>query len=149
MLDQQGFLSSSNNSSIWPRGEQTVDEDTSGLDYLLALSLQNDAESVASATERAPWTNVWDHKFGKTTNTSLMSSLYPTNNNYQNRTTATTTSAVQDQDQTGKIMFMLLQQMEICSCQCNTNPNFIVDTMLPCEFCEELFPEDDLILHQV
>lgn len=24
-----------------------------------------------------------------------------------------------------------------------------VDTMLPCEFCEELFPEEDLILHQV
>lgn len=26
---------------------------------------------------------------------------------------------------------------------------FFKDTMLPCEFCEELFPEDDLILHQV
>lgn len=24
-----------------------------------------------------------------------------------------------------------------------------VDTMLPCEFCEDLFPEMDLILHQV
>lgn len=23
------------------------------------------------------------------------------------------------------------------------------EAMLPCEFCEELFPEEDLILHQV
>ncbi|XP_075994717.1 TRAF-type zinc finger domain-containing protein 1 isoform X2 [Genypterus blacodes] len=118
LLDQQGFLSSSSNSSIWPRGEQTLDEDSSGLDYLLALSLQNDAESVASSTERGPWANVWEHKFGKTSNTSLLSP----NNTYQDLATATSTSAVQDLDQT--------------------------DTMLPCEFCEELFPEDDLILHQ-
>lgn len=26
---------------------------------------------------------------------------------------------------------------------------FFIDILLPCEFCEELFPEDDLILHQV
>ncbi|KAF7669622.1 hypothetical protein LDENG_00166700 [Lucifuga dentata] len=115
--EQEGFQSSN---SIWPRGEQTRDEDSSsGLDYLLALSLQSDGESVADSKERASWTDVWGHVFGKT---SGMSSFYPPNNNYQNLTTATTTSGIQDQDQT--------------------------DTMLPCEFCEELFPEDDLILHQ-
>ena len=26
---------------------------------------------------------------------------------------------------------------------------YFIDAMLPCEFCEELFPEEDLILHQV
>lgn len=26
---------------------------------------------------------------------------------------------------------------------------YFTETVLPCEFCEELFPEEDLILHQV
>ncbi|KAJ3604491.1 hypothetical protein NHX12_029231 [Muraenolepis orangiensis] len=68
-------------SSAWPQGYSSVDEETN-LDFLLALSLQNDSgpeEQVAGL-----WTDFNHHK----------------------------------------------------------------DIMLPCEFCEELFPEEELILHQ-
>ncbi|XP_070712195.1 TRAF-type zinc finger domain-containing protein 1-like [Pempheris klunzingeri] len=116
LLGQSDFLTSSS-SSAWPHSELTLDEDSSGLDYMLALSLQSDGESVAGG-EGNLWSGIWDHKIGKTSNTS--SPLSPPNNNHPNFTTST--SAVQDHDQT--------------------------DIMLPCEFCEELFPEEDLILHQ-
>lgn len=119
LLEQSDFLSRSS-SSTWPHSGQTQDEDSSGLDYMLALSLQSDGESVAGGMEGNLWSDIWDHKIGKTSNTSISSPLSPPNNNYSNFTTST--SAVQDYDQT--------------------------DTMLPCEFCEELFPEEDLILHQ-
>ncbi|XP_035514033.1 LOW QUALITY PROTEIN: TRAF-type zinc finger domain-containing protein 1 [Morone saxatilis] len=121
MLGQSDFLSSSG-SSAWPHSELTLDEDSSGLDYMLALSLQSDGESVAGGVEGNLWSGIWDHKIGKTPNTSLNSPFPQPNNNYPNFTSGTSTSAVQDLDQT--------------------------DTMLPCEFCEELFPEEDLILHQ-
>ncbi|XP_045891155.1 TRAF-type zinc finger domain-containing protein 1 isoform X1 [Micropterus dolomieu] len=120
MLEQRDFLTSSSSSSTWPHSELTLDEDSSGLDYMLALSLQSDGESVAGGVEGNVWSGIWDHKFGKTFNTSVNSSLSLPNNNYPHFTTSTST--VQEHDQT--------------------------DTMLPCEFCEELFPEEDLILHQ-
>ncbi|XP_040050537.2 TRAF-type zinc finger domain-containing protein 1 [Gasterosteus aculeatus] len=122
MMGQSDFRSSggsSSSSSAWPQSDLTLNEDSSGLDYMLALSLQSDAESVA---EGNLWSGIWDHKIGKTSNTSLTSPLPPPNNNYPNFTTGTSTGAVQEHDQ--------------------------ADTMLPCEFCEELFPEEDLILHQ-
>lgn len=119
LLEQSDILSRSS-SSAWPHSSQTQDEDSSGLDYMLALSLQSDGESVAGGMDGNLWSDIWDHKIGKTSNTSVGSPLSPPNNNYPNFTTST--SAVQDYDQT--------------------------DTMLPCEFCEELFPEEDLILHQ-
>ncbi|XP_023266439.1 TRAF-type zinc finger domain-containing protein 1 [Seriola lalandi dorsalis] len=122
LLSQSHFLNSSSRSSAWPHGGQTHDEDSSGLDYMLALSLQSDGESVTGDTEGNLWSDIWDHKIGKTSNTSVNSTLSPPNNNYPQFTTGTSTSAVQDHDQT--------------------------DIMLPCEFCEELFPEEDLILHQ-
>ncbi|XP_010730835.3 TRAF-type zinc finger domain-containing protein 1 isoform X2 [Larimichthys crocea] len=122
-LEQSDFLtSSSSSSSTWPHSELTLDEDSSGLDYMLALSLQNDGESVAGGVEGNLWSGIWDHKIGKTSNASVNSPLSPPNNNYPNFSTGISSSAVQDHDQT--------------------------DTMLPCEFCEELFPEEDLILHQ-
>ncbi|XP_040898727.1 TRAF-type zinc finger domain-containing protein 1 [Toxotes jaculatrix] len=121
-LGQSDFLSSSS-SSMWQHGDHTHDEDSSGLDYMLALSLQSDGESVAGGVEGNLWSDIWDHKIERTSNTSVNSSpLSPPNNNYPNFSLGTSTSAVQDHDQT--------------------------DTMLPCEFCEELFPEEDLILHQ-
>lgn len=109
-------------SSAWQQSSQAHDEDSSGLDYMLALSLQSDGESVAGGMEGSLWSDIWDHKIEKTSNTSVSSPLSPPNNNYPNFTTSTSTSAIQDYDQ--------------------------ADTMLPCEFCEELFPEEDLILHQ-
>lgn len=121
LLEQSDFLtSSSSSSSAWPQSELPLDEDSSGLDYMLALSLQSDGESIAGGVEGNLWSGIWDHKIGKTSNSSVHSPLSPPNNNYPNFNTGT--SAVQDHDQT--------------------------DTMLPCEFCEELFPEEDLILHQ-
>uniref|UniRef100_A0A3Q3XHB5 TRAF-type zinc finger domain-containing protein 1 n=1 Tax=Mola mola TaxID=94237 RepID=A0A3Q3XHB5_MOLML len=92
--------------------ELTPDEDSSGLDYLLALSLQSDGESVAGDGDSSLWSSIWDHNITKTSNTSVNAPLSPANNNYPNLTT-------EDHN-----------------------------TMLPCEFCEELFPEEDLILHQ-
>ncbi|XP_061842254.1 TRAF-type zinc finger domain-containing protein 1 [Nerophis lumbriciformis] len=103
LAEQTDFLS---HSSMWP----LQDEDSSGLDYMLALSLQTDGESMAGSGEASLWSDIWDHT--KTSSTS--------NNNYSNFPPRT--SAVQERDQT--------------------------DIMLPCEFCEELFPEEDLILHQ-
>ncbi|XP_029018118.1 TRAF-type zinc finger domain-containing protein 1 isoform X2 [Betta splendens] len=117
-LGHSDFL---NSSSVWPYSGQAQDEDSSGLDYMLALSLQSDGESVAGGVE-GKWSDIWDHAAGKTSNTSINPSLRPTNNNYPQFIARTSTSSVQDPDQT--------------------------DTMLPCEFCEELFPEEDLILHQ-
>lgn len=119
LLGQTDFLrGSSGSSSVWPQSEPTLDEDSSGLDYMLALSLQSDGESMAGGGEGNMWSDIWDHKIGKSAN----SPLSPPNNNYPNFTVGTSLSSVQDHDQT--------------------------DAMLPCEFCEELFPEEDLILHQ-
>ncbi|XP_020506374.1 TRAF-type zinc finger domain-containing protein 1 isoform X1 [Labrus bergylta] len=122
LLAQSDFLSSSSGSSAWPHSELTEDQDSSGLDYMLALSLQSDGESVAGGVEGNLWSGIWENKIGKTSNTSINSPLTTPNNNYPNFSTGTSTSLLQDHDQT--------------------------DTMLPCEFCEELFPEEDLILHQ-
>ncbi|XP_029998732.1 TRAF-type zinc finger domain-containing protein 1 [Sphaeramia orbicularis] len=120
LLEQSDFEHQS--SSVWPHDARMLDDDSSGLDYMLALSLQSDGESVAGGGEASLWSDIWDHTIGKTSNTSFSSPLSLPNNNYPNFSTVTSTSPVQDRDQT--------------------------ETMLPCEFCEELFPEEDLILHQ-
>ncbi|XP_078141446.1 TRAF-type zinc finger domain-containing protein 1 isoform X1 [Centroberyx gerrardi] len=123
LLEQDDILSSSNNNnSAWPHVDPSLDEDSSSLDYLLALSLQSDGEAGEQGVEVPLWSDVWDHKLGRTSNTSLISPLSPPNNNFQHLATGASLSALLDHDQT--------------------------DAMLPCEFCEELFPEEDLILHQ-
>ena len=66
---------------------------------MLALSLQSDGESVAGGIDSNLWSDIWDHK---TSNTSVNSALSLPNNNYPHFTTGTSTSTVQDQDQTGK-----------------------------------------------
>lgn len=114
LLGQSDFLHS-RSGSTWAHTEHTLDDDSSGLDYMLALSLQTEGDTGARGVEGNVWSDIWDHKIGKS-NTSL------SNNNYPDFTVGSSTSAVQDHDQK--------------------------DAMLPCEFCEELFPEDDLILHQ-
>ncbi|KAM9544908.1 TRAF-type zinc finger domain-containing protein 1-like [Salvelinus alpinus] len=122
LLEQEASVVGNNNYSmaslVWPAG-QSLGEDSANLDYLLALSLQSDGDTGdLGGGEGALWTDVWDHKLGRMSNTgSLISPISPPNN-YQHITTGTNT----DLDQT--------------------------DTMLPCEFCEDLFPEVDLILHQ-
>ncbi|XP_061674246.1 TRAF-type zinc finger domain-containing protein 1 isoform X1 [Syngnathoides biaculeatus] len=111
LSEQSEFLS---RSSAWP----LQDEDSSGLDYMLALSLQTDGDSMAGGGEASLWSDIWDHT--KTSDSSVGCQLPTPNNNYPN--VPSRTSALLDRDQT--------------------------DIMLPCEFCEELFPEEDLILHQ-
>ncbi|XP_078809138.1 TRAF-type zinc finger domain-containing protein 1 isoform X1 [Oryzias latipes] len=113
------FLHGSSNNAK-SHSESPSDEDSPGLDYMLALSLQGDG-GPGAGVEGNMWSDIWDHNIGKS-NTSANPSFSLPNNNYSNFSGGTVTSAVRDYDQT--------------------------DTMLPCEFCEELFPEDDLILHQ-
>lgn len=118
LLEDSDFESHS--SSLWPQ-QNVLDEDSSGLDYMLALSLQSDSDPGAGGAagagrmgggEPSPWSSIWDHRPASTSHSSLLS---PPNNN-------STAGGVQDQG--------------------------TADIMLPCEFCEELFPEEDLILHQ-
>ncbi|XP_017269160.1 TRAF-type zinc finger domain-containing protein 1 [Kryptolebias marmoratus] len=116
-LEQSDFLCGG--SKAWPPGDHATDEDSSGLDYMLALSLQGDGEPAAGGAEGNVWRDLWDQKVESTSVTSPLSQPVF---NHPNFTGGTSTSAVQDKSQT--------------------------DTMLPCEFCEELFPEEDLILHQ-
>lgn len=100
VLGPSDFLnssSSSSSSSAWPQSELRLAEDSSGLDYMLALSLQTDGEPGAGGVEGNLWSGIWDHKIEKP---SVNSSLCPPNSNYSNVTTVT--SPVQEQDQAGK-----------------------------------------------
>lgn len=113
MLGQTDFLnSSSSSSSAWPQSELSLGEDSSGLDYMLALSLQSDGESVAGGVEGNLWSGIWEHKIGKTSNTSVSSPLSPPNNNYPNFTTST--SAVQELDQAGKLVLIRILLLFFC-----------------------------------
>lgn len=102
VLEQRDFLTGSSSSSAWSHSELTQDEDSSGLDYMLALSLQSDGESLPGGVESNLWSGIWDHKIEKTTNTSVNNPLSLPNNNYPNFTIGTSTSAVEDHGQTGK-----------------------------------------------
>ncbi|XP_035236159.1 TRAF-type zinc finger domain-containing protein 1-like [Anguilla anguilla] len=121
------LLGDNNNSVAWPGGVSPGD-DPADLDYLLALSLQNDGDAGDRHGDLGGggggfWNyDGWAGVPGIAHNAlSLVSRLARPNNNYRD-------PAAPDRDpQLG----------------CRQS-----DTMLPCEFCEELFPEEDLILHQ-
>ncbi|XP_053466617.1 TRAF-type zinc finger domain-containing protein 1 isoform X3 [Ictalurus furcatus] len=113
LLDQEAELENNNNSLLWPLS-QLPGSDSSGLDYLLALSLQSDGDTEEPGVQQGLWTDVWDRRLGRAPAPSTFSSQISSGNN--NNTPAST----------------------------NTSS----EIMLPCEFCEELFPEEDLILHQ-
>ncbi|XP_060763364.1 TRAF-type zinc finger domain-containing protein 1 isoform X2 [Neoarius graeffei] len=114
LLGQEAELENNNNSLLWPLS-QLPDSDSSGLDYLLALSLQSDDRDTEEPdVQQGLWTDVWDQRLGRDPASSTFSSHISSTNN--NNTPAST----------------------------NTSS----EIMLPCEFCEELFPEEDLILHQ-
>lgn len=120
LLGQDNYLMGSRTSSTWLNSELTPDEDSSGLDYMLALSLQTDGEFLPGNGDGTQWSRMWDYN-QRMSNMPSFTPLSPPNNNYPNLTTGTN-ALVEDLHQT--------------------------ETMLPCEFCEELFPEEDLILHQ-
>lgn len=85
MLDQEAELGNNNNNSLlWPPG-QFPSDDTSSLDYLLALSL-DDMDG-----QEGVWTDVWDHQFGRTPDHS--SSQIQANNNYCNSAASRTTAS--------------------------------------------------------
>ena len=67
-------------SRLWPQ-QNVLDEDSSGLDYMLALSLQTDTEPGAGGArvrEPSPWSSIWDHRAVSTVQSST---LTPPNNN--------------------------------------------------------------------
>lgn len=112
--------SDSQSSRLWSR-QHFLNEDSSGLDYMLALSLQSDSEPGAGGGRGARvgqsnlWSSIWEQRPSSTLDSSPLSPPPPINY-------TSSTAVGLDQEQT--------------------------ETMLPCEFCEELFPEEDLILHQ-
>lgn len=114
VLDQDAELENNNNSLLWPLSH-LPDSDSSGLDYLLALSLQGDGDTEEPDLHLGLWTDVWDRRLGRAPAPGTLSSLISSTNN-NNTSTSTNVSS---------------------------------EILLPCEFCEELFPEEDLILHQV
>ncbi|XP_072289242.1 TRAF-type zinc finger domain-containing protein 1-like [Eucyclogobius newberryi] len=114
LLDDSDFAPHS--SRLWPQ-QNVLDEDSSGLDYMLALSLQSDGELGAGGAgggQPSPWSSIWDQRPASTSDSSPLSP--PPN------CTSSTAAGGPDQG--------------------------TAEIMLPCEFCEELFPEEDLILHQ-
>ncbi|XP_063051853.1 TRAF-type zinc finger domain-containing protein 1 isoform X2 [Engraulis encrasicolus] len=119
LLEQEAEFGNNNNSLLWPPGQLPGDDSTS-LDYLLALSLED------MDGQEGVWTDVWDHQFGRTTPSSHghsnLTATQTSNNNFCNITSPPTPRPAVDQSHS--------------------------EIMLPCEFCEELFPEEDLILHQ-
>lgn len=116
-------MGNNNNSLLWSLG-QLPGYDSSSLDYMLALSLQSEGDLEDPGGQEGVWTDVWDHRLGRTpAHSNLASQLSSsTNNNSTAAPTKTNTTSGH-----------------------STSSNI----MLPCEFCEELFPEEDLILHQV
>nr|XP_033811491.1 TRAF-type zinc finger domain-containing protein 1 isoform X2 [Geotrypetes seraphini] len=94
-------------------------EDNSSLDYLLALSLQNE-HNPSKAADAAGQANFWRTFYSK--------DLKPTQHHLSPAKTDTLSH-----DSAAPIISDEPKSENI---------------MLPCEFCEELFPEEDLILHQ-
>lgn len=111
---------------MWPHEDHLLDEDSSGLDYMLALSLQSDAESGAGGGggggDSSLWGSIWDHK---TLNTSDSSPLPATNNNYTNFNRGVCPGAAHDRDPTGKgnageectVEERTVLMMSFCSCR--------------------------------
>lgn len=121
LLDQETELGNNNNSLLWSLG-QLPDYESSSLDYMLALSLQTEGD-LEDPRQEGVWTDVWDRRMGRTPAHSNLTSQLSSN-------TSKNCTTVPPKTQT------------------NLGQRPSSNIMLPCEFCEELFPEEDLILHQ-
>ncbi|XP_076854356.1 TRAF-type zinc finger domain-containing protein 1 isoform X2 [Brachyhypopomus gauderio] len=124
LLEQEAEPENNNNSLLWPL--ELPHHDSSGLDYLLALSLQSDCELDDLGAQEGVWTDVWECRLGGALGRSSAGPqvAFTSNNNRPN-----VGAAPPGAD----------------TAQARSPAS---DIMLPCEFCEELFPEEDLILHQ-
>lgn len=122
LLDQEADLHGNNNNSLlWSLG-QLPDYESSSLDYMLALSLQSEGD-LEDPRQEGVWTDVWDRNLGRTpAHSNLTSQLSSSTNNNCTAAPPKTNLAPAHSPSS--------------------------NIMLPCEFCEELFPEEDLILHQ-
>ncbi|XP_050965908.1 TRAF-type zinc finger domain-containing protein 1 isoform X2 [Labeo rohita] len=121
LLDQETELGNNNNSLLWSLG-QLPDYESSSLDYMLALSLQSEGD-LEDPRQEGVWTDVWDRRLGRTPAHSNLTSQLSSNTNNNCTATSPKTNLTAAHSPSSNIM-------------------------LPCEFCEELFPEEDLILHQ-
>ncbi|RXN32465.1 TRAF-type zinc finger domain-containing 1 isoform X1 [Labeo rohita] len=121
VLDQETELGNNNNSLLWSLG-QLPDYESSSLDYMLALSLQSEGD-LEDPRQEGVWTDVWDRRLGRTPAHSNLTSQLSSNTNNNCTATSPKTNLTAAHSPSSNIM-------------------------LPCEFCEELFPEEDLILHQ-
>ncbi|XP_041095911.1 TRAF-type zinc finger domain-containing protein 1-like [Polyodon spathula] len=104
------------------RGQTGVEgggDENSNLDYLLALSLQD--ENCDYTRGQGTWADQWGDRLTQIADPLL----------FPDRLTE-------------------LMQPPVPTVSRNNNPieRNTDDAMLPCEFCEKLFPEEDLILHQ-
>uniref|UniRef100_W5MPS0 TRAF-type zinc finger domain-containing protein 1 n=1 Tax=Lepisosteus oculatus TaxID=7918 RepID=W5MPS0_LEPOC len=103
------------------QGAETPGDESSELDYMLALSLQSDHSHDT-------WVDSWVHSWEGNGNR-----------------TAEATEVLTD-----SLSTLIQRECPNRSAHgsCPLSPSPAADSMLPCEFCEELFPEEDLILHQ-
>ncbi|XP_056600774.1 TRAF-type zinc finger domain-containing protein 1 isoform X2 [Triplophysa dalaica] len=122
LLDQEAEMGSNNNSLLWSLG-QLPGYDSSSLDYMLALSLQSEGDLEDPGAQEGVWTDVWDHRLGRTPAHSNLASQLSSSANNNSTAAPPKTNTTSGHSTSSNIM-------------------------LPCEFCEVLFPEEDLILHQ-
>lgn len=111
VLSQDNDPMGGRTSSTWLNGELTADEDSSGLDYMLALSLQSDGELLVGNGQDTQWSRMWDYK-ERISNMSSFSPHSPPNNDYPNLLTGSNALG-EDLHQTGKFAIVSLTNLKI------------------------------------
>lgn len=83
VLSQDNHPMGDRTSSTLLNSELTPDEDSSGLDYMLALSLQSDGELLVGSGHDTQWSRMWSNN-ERICNMPSLSPQSPPNNNYPN-----------------------------------------------------------------
>lgn len=83
VLNRDSDPRSRSTSSTWLNSELLPDEDSSSLDYMLALSLQSDGESLVGNGHDSQWSRMWDYNERISNHTSIGPQSL-SNNNYPN-----------------------------------------------------------------